>query len=102
MTQGLLAEIRVSGQKVMDCLIIGRGVPRIHHADRVPVFLIAQHPRGSIQQLKDKRTRVPLLAYPSSWPGPRVRGGDRYVFAQHAQLPFDGPVPLFDQEVAGG
>lgn len=98
MTQGLLAEVCEGGRKVMDCLILGRGVPRIHHADRVPVFLVVEHPRGSAQLLKDKRSRVPLLAYPIAWPGPGERGIDRYVFAQHAQLAFDGPVPLFDKE----
>lgn len=101
MTQGLHAEIRVGGQKIMDCLIVGKGVPRIHHADRVPVFLVVEHPRGSVQMLKDKRTRVPLLAYPIAWPGPGKHATDRYIFAQHAQLSFDGPVPLFDQEGTG-
>jgi len=98
MTQGLLAEVYEEGRKVGDCLIIGRGVPRVHHADRVPVYLVAQHPRGSLQQLKDQRTRAPLLAYPSAWPGPGTHGKGRFIYAQHAQLVFLAPVPLFDQE----
>jgi hypothetical protein len=98
-TQGLLAEIHENGRKVEDCLIIGRGVPRIHHADRVPVFLVTEHARGSIQRLKNARDRVPLLAYPVAWPGPGRHSRSRYIFAHHAELTFEAPVPLFDQEV---
>lgn len=102
MTQGILAEVRDGGRKVMDCLVIGRGVPKIHHADRVPVYLVAEHPRGSVQMLKDQRTRVPLLAYPVAWPGPGRQPEGRYIFAQHERLAWAGPVPLFDQEVDVG
>lgn len=98
MTQGLLAEIRQGGVKVQEVLIIGQGVPRIHHADRVPVYMVVEHQRGSVQTLKDRRTRVPLLAYPSSWPAPGARAVDRYIFAEHAQLTWSAPVPIYDVE----
>lgn len=97
MTQGLLAEIRVGGRKVKDVLIIGTGVPRIHHADRVPVYLVTQHMRGSMQTFKDKRTRIPLVAYPAAWPGPASRSGDTFIFAEHASLKWDAPVPVFEE-----
>lgn len=96
MTQGLLAEIR-DGRRVTPVLIVGTGVPRIHSADRVPVYLVTVNPRGSLLRFKDKRTAARLVAYPSSWPGPGEHGPQRYVFAQHELLAFDAPVPVFDK-----
>lgn len=94
---GIYAQVIERGLAVQSCLIVGAGIPRIHHGDGCPVFLVTEHHLGTL--IRDhKGTPHELLAYPSAWPGPGRRSADRWVYAKHERLAFDAPIPLFDQE----
>lgn len=98
-TRGVYGTVIEAGRELGPCLIIGRSVPRIHHSDGVPVYLVLEHERGMPVRCTDGRERS-LLAYPSDWPAPGEHDSDRFVYAKHERLGFNAPVPLFDQERA--
>lgn len=95
MTQGIHGSIVEDGRE-RPCLLIGQLVPRLHHADGIPVYQVVQHRLGTNVQCADGVERR-LLAYPADWPGPKWRGG-RHVYARHPDLPFNAPLPIFDEE----
>ncbi len=97
MTAGIWGTVYHKGVSVSDCLIIGRGVPHIHHAYEIPVYLVAEHELGAAVRFKDGVVRK-LLAYPSGWPGPGEATPHRYIVALHAHLAWWGGIPLFDGE----
>lgn len=92
---GVIGSIVEQGKPVGDCLLIGAGVPRIHHSDGIPVFLVVEHPEGTELTTRG-HLRQRLLAYPSAWPRPGGRG-ERWVFAKHEALQWSGLLPLFDR-----
>lgn len=100
---GLFATVYEDGKAVGDCLIIGREVPRLHHSDGIPVYLVVAHDDGVPVTLlrPDKHgyqgRTVKLLAYPSAWPAIGGPSG-RVVFAKHERLRWSAPIPLFDVE----
>lgn len=93
MTQGVFANIIRNGRPAEEVLVIGSLVPKIHHADRVPVYLIRADECGALIALNGGRL-ARLLAYPSDAAGPGERTG-LYVWARHERLPFNAPVPIF-------
>lgn len=94
---GVYAQVIERGIAVKTCLLVGAGIPRIHHGDGVPVYLVTEHKRGS--PIADFAHKVrTLVAYPVAWPGPGGRMPDRWVYAKHESMRFDAPVPLFDLE----
>ena len=76
------------------CLVIGDLVPRRHHSDGIPVYVIVEHASGIPIVGKDKRLRN-LLAYPSHYPGPGEHMPDEWLFASHEQLPWEALIPCF-------
>lgn len=76
------------------CLLIGELVPRIHHSDGIPVYVVIEHDQGIPIVGKDKRLRN-LLAYPSHYPGPGEHVPDEWLYASHEQLPWDALIPCF-------
>ena len=75
-------------------------MPRVHHSDGIPVLYVTQHQDGpEIHYRTGESHRT--LAYPSAWPAPGARSS-RYVYARHEWLPWDAPVPIYDQEAASG
>lgn len=97
-TAGLYAEVFESGLLVEHCLLIGAMVPRLHHSDGMPVYVVTEHDAGVPITLKDGST-VKLLAYSSARPGPGRRQPDRVVFTLHERLPWSTPIPLFDGDI---
>lgn len=95
MTQGIHAHVLRDGHQAEQILLIGAGIPRIHHADRVPVYLVLEHRRGTPIKCIDGKIRR-LLVYPSGATKPGRPTG-LYVYAHHERLAFDAPLPLFDQ-----
>jgi hypothetical protein len=93
---GIYGQVIERGQPVGPCLIIGAEVPRLHHSDGIPVYLVTEHWRGTLVRGSDGKARE-LLAYPSAWPGPGDQTEDRWIYAHHERLPWDAPVPLFDR-----
>lgn len=96
MTQGIQAAIIRDG-RATECLAIGALVPKIHHADAVPVYLVVAHELG-LEVLCAGGSKRKLLAYPSALPGPLTHGG-AYLYARHELLPWNAPIPVFDQEI---
>lgn len=82
-----------------DCLIVGYGVPRVHHTDSLPVFVVTQNLAGLPVKLKNG-ARERLIAYPSHWPAPREHNPDHWIYASHEHLPWDAMIPCFDAEPA--
>ena len=80
----------------LDVLVIGSGVPRHHHSDGLPVYLVCEDVRGVRVVLKDNTVKI-LLAYPSHWPAPRDRAPERWLFADHADLTWNALIPCFDK-----
>lgn len=95
-SRGLLAKIYQDGKPVGDGLMIGEKVPRLHHSDGIPVYLVAAHDDGVPVSHRSGRLDR-LLAYPSAWPAPGHCDG-RVIFATHERLPWLAPIPLFDVE----
>lgn len=93
---GIYAQVIERGIAVQSCLIVGVGIPRIHHGDGCPIFLVAEHHLGAMIRDHQQQTHE-LVAYPVAWPGPGKRSLDRWVYAKHEALPWDAPIPLFDQ-----
>lgn len=94
---GIYGQVIERGVAVAPCLVVGAGIPRIHHADSVPVYLVTEHHLGTL--IRDRAHKpLELLAYPVAWPGPGRRSADRWVYAHHENMRFDAPIPLFDQE----
>lgn len=91
---GLHAEIFGGGREPIPALLIGHSVPRLHHSDGKPVYLVVEHARGVPIICRDGQHRQ-LLAYPTDWPGPGERS-DRVIFAKHERLPWEAPIPCFD------
>lgn len=98
MTQGLHASLTDGVVHNGDCLVIGHGIPKIHHSDGLPVYLVTENAAGLPIELRDG-TRVHLLAYPSNWPAPGDHNPDHWLELNHERLPWDGRrarVPCFD------
>lgn len=93
---GIYAQVIERGLAVQSCLIVGAGIPRIHHGDGCPVYLVAEHHLGTLIRDHQQKT-LELLAYPVAWPGPG-KFRERWVYAKHERLKWDAPIPLFDQE----
>lgn len=96
-TAGIYADIYEPGRVTLPVIAIGDGVPRLHHSDGSPVYLIVEHEQGADILCRDGRHRR-LLAYPSSWPAPGHRS-DRILLARHERLRWDAPIPCFDLEL---
>lgn len=77
------------------CLVIGDHIPRIHHSDGIPVYLVIESEAGMPVICKNGQERQ-LLAYPSHWPGPGEYLGHEWLFAYHEQLPWDAAIPCFN------
>lgn len=90
----------VSDEESQNCLLIGKHVPRVHHSDGIPVYLVVEHPRG-IPTIINNGGKTPavknLLAYPSHWVGPGKSSG-RWIFAYREPMPFNAMLPVFDDE----
>lgn len=93
---GIYAQRWRFGEKT-DIIIVGPGIPALHHSDGVPVYQVIEHERGFPVRFADGRT-ANLLAYPSTWPAP---GGFRgvVIYAKHERLQWKGPIPVFDIDV---
>lgn len=83
------------------CLLIGDGVPRIHHSDGIPVYLVIESDRGIPIRCKNAALKN-LLAYPSHLPAPGGYNPDRWLYAHHEQLPWNALIPCFDKEPDDG
>lgn len=92
---GIYGEIVRDGKSAGPCLLIGKLVPRLHHADGIPVYLLTEDPHGVMVTLRNHERRF-LLAYPSAWPRPGGRG-QAWLYAKQESLPFDAVIPLFDR-----
>lgn len=98
--RGVYAILTDGFNKVGDCLIIGRSIPRVHHADGLPVYLVVEHPDGILVATATgtKLDKVlSLLAYPSHWPAPGGKGKN-WVYAYREPMPFNALLPVFDDE----
>ena len=62
------------------CLLIGSDVPRVHHSDGIPVYLVIESDEGIPILGKDKRLRN-LLAYPSQLPAPAAYNPNTGTYA---------------------
>jgi hypothetical protein len=96
-TAGIYASIVADGDSTKHCLLIGDGVPHIHHSDGMPVYMVIESERGIPIMLKDHSIRN-LLAYPSSWVGPGEYNHDHWLFAEHENLAWHALIPCFDGE----
>jgi len=87
-----------------NCIIIGKDVPRVHHSDGVPVYLIVEHPDG-LPVVVNNRTKSPaiknLLAYPSHWAAPGCQG-DQFIYAFREPMPWNALIPVFDVALPRG
>ena len=87
------------------CLIIGKCVPRMHHSDGVPVYLVIEHPEGIPVVLNDDgRTSLEiktLLAYPSHWAAPGCKS-ERFIYAYREPMPWQALIPIFDVSLPRG
>ena len=97
-TAGIYGSIIDDRGEQTPCLLIGPNVPRIHYGDGLPVYMVIENDLGIPIQCKDKRLRN-LLAYPSSMPAPGDYSPGRWLYADHADLPWSALVPLFDTRV---
>lgn len=95
MTAGIHASILRDGLPAEPVLLVGFGVPRIHHSDGLPVYHVTEHRNGQAVRLINGKT-AQLLAYPSGSVGPGRHTG-LFVYARHERLAFNAPLPLFDQ-----
>ena len=86
----------------MNCIIIGKDVPRVHHSDGVPVYMIVEHPEG-LPVAVNIHTKSPviknLLAYPSHWAAPGCQG-DQFIYA-FREMPWNALIPVFDAALPG-
>lgn len=94
---GVHATILDAGLDAGPALMIGAKVPRLHHSDGMPVYLVVPHPDGALIGLRGGNV-MNLLAYPSHWPGPGKRTPDRVIYASHERLAWNAPIPCFDTE----
>jgi len=94
MTAGLHATITDGKRRRTPCLIIGDGVPKVHHSDGMPVFNIIEHEDGIPIRCKNGRLRN-LLAYPSHWPAHGEYTVNEWVYAKHEHLAWDALIPCF-------
>ena len=104
-TRGIYGIITDGKERRDPCLIIGASIPRVHHSDGIPVFLVVDHPQGWPVQINDgtKAGRIRrLLAYPSAWPGPGEENPGLWIYAYVEPMPFNTLVPLFNLEAPGG
>ncbi len=97
--RGIYGVLVTDGGRVT-CLLIGEHVPRVHHSDGIPIYLVVEHPRG-IPTAVNNGTKTPdiknLLAYPSHWIGPGKPSG-HWIFAYREPMPFNAMLPVFDDE----
>ena len=70
------------------CLVIGDGVPRIHHSDGIPVYQVIESDRGIPILMKD-RTIKNLLAYPSTWVAPGAYNHEHWLHAEQPEAFFN-------------
>ena len=92
---GVYAEIIREGRPAGQCLLIGSRIPRLHHSDGIPVYLVIEHPDGV--ELSTAAGIARLLAYPSAWPRHGSRG-EAWVYAKHERLQWKALIPLHDGE----
>ena len=79
------------------CLLIGEGVPRIHHSDGIPVYLVIESEEGIPILQKNGRIKH-LLAYPSHWSAPGKYNHDHWLHGSHEHLAWHALIPCFDGE----
>lgn len=97
MTAGIYGSI-VNGRELQErCLVIGDGVPRIHHSDGLAVYLVIESDDGIPVLMKDHGLKN-LLAYPSHWPAAGEYNPKRWLFAEHEHLAWHALIPCFDGE----
>jgi hypothetical protein len=96
---GVFADIIRNGRPDGQCLLIGPRIPRIHHSDGIPVYMVVEHHHGI--ELSTVSGLASLLAYPSAWPGPGARG-ECWLYAKHERLQWNALIPLHDGEANGG
>ena len=95
MTAGIHGVLTDGVDRKDPCLLIGDGVPRIHHSDGIPVYLVIESDEGIPILGKDNRLRN-LLAYPSHLPSPAAYNPNSWLYAHHEHLPWDALIPCFD------
>lgn len=91
---GVIGEIYREGRQVGHCLLIGPRIPRIHHSDGIPVYLVVEHHHGI--EISTVAGALTLLAYPSAWPSPGGIG-ESWVYAKHERMQWNAPIPVFDR-----
>ena len=104
--RGIYGVVTDGSENLADCLLIGEDIPRVHHSDGVPVYLVVEHDQGLPVAVANgtKANRFKrLLAYPSHWPGPSTSQGEhedmhKWVYAYHEPMPWNALIPLFDLE----
>ncbi len=76
-------------------LLVGSEIPRIHHSDGIPIYLVVEDDDAGIPvRCKNGRLRN-LLTYPSHWPTPGSHDPELWAYATHERLPWDALIPCF-------
>ncbi len=77
-------------------LLVGAQVPRIHHSDGIPIYLVVEDDNAGIPVRCKNGNLVNLLAYPSHWPTHGTHDPELWAFAEHERLPWQALIPCFN------
>lgn len=86
--RGVFALVVRRGEAPKTCIIIGKMIPRIHHSDGVPIYLVVEGPDGADD----------WQAYPSHWPAPGLNDGKTMIYLDYRDYyrhKRTAPVPCF-------
>lgn len=81
-------------------LLVGSRVPRIHHSDGMPIYLVLEDDAVGIPVRCKNGALVNLLAYPSHCLGPGDHDPELWLYAKHEYLPWDALIPCFTGEIS--